>query len=168
MLAPPIRVQRPKPAQRLTTRNVIEPRAAIAIGRRRGGVDETLACIGAPPHQIERRTYVAAHYQIHIRLGRGADGSHVHDCRDIASMALQPAEQVFRCDEVDDLVLREIAPALVTAEPVAHDNRLAATAKLCDQIRADEAGPARDDVHAHLPPPATPRIRAASSRSRTT
>ena len=45
-------------------------------------------------------------------------------------IALQPCGQRFGCDDIDDLVLCQVAPAIIGAQPIDHHDLIAALREL--------------------------------------
>ena len=72
----------------------------------------------------------------------------MEDRLDGALARIQEIEQLFRRDQVGKIAFGDVAPLLVTAQPVTdHDIALAGRLQGSDEIGTDEAGAAGDDDH---------------------
>jgi hypothetical protein len=71
----------------------------------------------------------------------------MHDGSQASGPLTQPVLQGWWRNDSRDLVLREIAPALVLAQPVADHDLVATVGQRRDQVGADKARTAGYEVH---------------------
>src|SRR3546814_287716 len=147
VLAPAVAVQRAQPREVLAVRIVVEARRAIAVGRRRGGVDQRDLLLRAVVPEYLGQAKVVGEQRVAVALRGGRDGAEVEDGGEPPFGPAQELRQLLRRDHVLDLVVGEVAPLVALAQAVADDHRLAALAEGGDEIGADEAGAAGDEKH---------------------
>ena len=146
MLGPAIQIERAQPLQIPHRPVVIEAQRTVAIGRRRGGVNEPHLPRRAPAPQPQRQLDID-------RPGRVAVGR-----RGIADRAEveQHLQRRMGGEEVLELLgrqqsrrrmLGQVAPLAVGAQPVHHNRLVAAGDQRRVQVGADESGAAGDHDH---------------------
>ena len=148
VLGATVGVERSQPGQRRDRAIVVEAGRAVAVGGRRGGVDQPPAVGRAPVPQRAREAHVLAAQQRGVGLGRGRHRPHVHDRLDVARPLVEEGQELLGRDRLGDAGFLEVAPLLARAHAVAHDDLAAAPGhERGDDVRADEAGAAGDDDH---------------------
>ena len=148
MLAPAVKIHRLELAQTFRRPVVVEAFAAVAIGRRRGGIDERRARRRAPVEQAQRQAEIVLHHQVAVGCGGVGNGAHVDDRLELA--AVEPGHQFGRRHQIGHPALGQIAPfGVVLAEQVVdHDVAGARLVEARHHVRSDESGPAGDQKHA--------------------
>ena len=139
MLAPAVQIHRPQCLQRRHRRVVGETLRAVAIGRRRRGIDERRRMRRAPVEQPHRQPEIGLDHQIAVGRGGLRNGAEMDD--GVEPAAVQPGRQFGRRHDVGELALGEVAPFAVVAEQVA--NRDVGAARVIQRghdVRSDKTG----------------------------
>ena len=159
MLAPTVEIHRLEALERRDRPVIGEPLTAVAVGRRRGRIDERRARLGAPVEQAQRQPEIVVHHGVAVGDGGVGDGAEVDHRVELAPV--EPAEQVGRADHVGNLALLQVAPLAVRAEPVVHgDVGAAGLVEARDDVRSDESRPAGHQNHQRIPRDPTSCLRA--------
>jgi hypothetical protein len=115
--------------------------------------------------QAQRQREVGRRHQVAIGRRRRADRAHVQHRGELQRQRLI---QRLRRQQAGDAVLRQVAPflapRLALPQPVHDQHLLPAFREGRDQVRADETGPAGDQMHAVRYPAALRGVWAARSR----
>ena len=151
MLAPAIEIHRPQRLQRRERPVVAKALRAVAIGRRRRGVDERRRVRRAPVEQPHRETEIGFDHEIAVGRGGLGNGAEMDD--GIEPAAVQPGRQFRRRHDVGKLALGEVAPFAVMAEQVAdRDVGAAGVVQRGHDVRSDKTGaPGHQQHSAALP-----------------
>ena len=146
MLAPAVEVHRPQLLQGVHGLVVAKAVAAVAIGRRRGRVDQRRGVRRAPVQQPHRQPEIGLDHQIAVgRRGLG-DGAEMDD--GLQPAALQPVHQFRGRHEIGEPALGQIAPFAVMAEHVAHGHVPAGVIQRSHDVRPDKTGAPGHQQHA--------------------
>ena len=143
LLRIPVGIQRtPRPQ---IVRQIVHPRGAVAVSRRRRRVDKARAAAQRPFGQLPRAAEIVAEQVVGIALGRrgtGAEMEHVGEVAERAGFFFQSVVKLVRLDELLESQRREVAPLVVGAELVDHDDavRSVPTIERPGQNTADESG----------------------------
>ncbi|MEY9504957.1 hypothetical protein ABIE87_004515 [Bradyrhizobium diazoefficiens] len=150
MLAPAVEVHRPQFFQRRDRGVVVKACLAVAIGRRRGGVDQRHRIRRAPVEQAHGEAKIGLEHE--IAVGRGGRGNRPEMDHGVEPAAVQPVGQLGRGDDIHKLALGEIAPLAVGAEEITHgDVTAAGVVQRSHDIRPDKTGSAGHQQHSNYP-----------------
>ncbi len=146
VLGPAVQVQRPQPLQRRQGEIVIETLRPVAVGRRRGGIDQRHASRGAPFPQIPAEFDVRRPGVVAVHGGGFADRAEVeHHLQ--RRIAVEESVEVVRMDDPRRRVFGEVAPFAVAAEAIDNDGFMPAAHQRRLQVGADESGAASYQDH---------------------
>ena len=91
MLAPAVQIHRPQRLQRIDRRVVAKSLRAVAIGRRRRGIDQRRCVGGAPVEQPHRQAKIGFDHQIAVGRGGLRDRAEMDDRRRAGGPSASPS-----------------------------------------------------------------------------
>src|SRR5712691_3682200 len=164
VLRPSVEVEWAQALARGDVAGIVEPGRAVAIGRRRGGVDQRFPGRGAPAPQRDRRIEVGGDDFVGIVLERRRIRAEMEYRLNLDAIAVKPGQKPLDRHDVAEIAFGDVAPFVPGAKAVDADEiRAAAIIEGCTKHRTDKPAAAGD--HQHQAASSLDRARAASASS---